>query len=386
MSREQKILDRHFQHWRKKGLITTEDEARLREASAEVPRGRASKVVRAALGALGGGLILSGLILIVAENWGAIPRLAKLGAWAALQCAFLYLAHALGERFRDRPYLAEIFAFVAGGWVLAGTALVSQIYHLDSRPANGVWLWLALVLPAAWVLARRATAAVVFMALTAALALETGTRESWFFAEYAEGPWLFLAIPILAAALISWLPHPANSIREWVGAWVFVVGNLFLLVFGATQELDRTSLGGAWLIVAAAVFLALAVPKRALPSAWDSLTSRILVVLTLLPWALLGSAYDQGNAVDTLTVGLTWVIQLALAVMVIRSAVRSGSTTWVNLGYLALLAGILTRYFDFFGEFLAGGTALAATGVLLLFILYVLEKARRRTLAREESA
>jgi len=55
----------------------------------------------------------------------------------------------------------------------------------------------------------------------------------------------------------------------------------------------------------------------------------------------------------------------------------SGSTSAIS----PCSPGILTRYFDFFGEFLAGGTALAATGVLLLFILYVLEKARRRTLA-----
>jgi uncharacterized membrane protein len=55
----------------------------------------------------------------------------------------------------------------------------------------------------------------------------------------------------------------------------------------------------------------------------------------------------------------------------------------VNLGYLALLAGILTRYFDFFGNYLQGGMALTLTGGVLLIILYVLERSRRRTLQRE---
>jgi hypothetical protein len=51
-----------------------------------------------------------------------------------------------------------------------------------------------------------------------------------------------------------------------------------------------------------------------------------------------------------------------------------------------LLAGILTRYFDFFGDFLEGGVALVLTGVLVLFTLYALERARRRTLRRQASA
>jgi uncharacterized membrane protein len=75
-----------------------------------------------------------------------------------------------------------------------------------------------------------------------------------------------------------------------------------------------------------------------------------------------------------------------IAVLTIRAGARRGSESWVNLGYLALLAGHLTRYFDFFGDYLQGGAALALTGVLLLFVLYALEKARRRTLVREAQA
>ncbi|HLA78998.1 MAG TPA: DUF2157 domain-containing protein [Vicinamibacteria bacterium] len=386
MSRELKVLERHFRHWRAKGLVGPEQETDLKQASAELVRSSTSSVVRIALGGLGAGLLLAGLVLIVAENWGAIPRYAKLGCWAALQVGFLYLAHWLGERFEDRPYLAEAFALLAGGWVLGGIALVSQIYHLDSRPPNGVWLWLALVLPAAWLLARRATAAVVLTALTVALALEVGEADSWLRATRVDSPWLFLAIPILAAGLVSWLPHPAAWLREWVGSWVFAASNFFLLVFGAVQEFDHTSLGNAWFLVASAGLLGFGLPARCLPRAWDGLTSRLLLALTLVPWAILGSQYDAGAPSDTLAVGLAWVIQLGLAVLVIRSAAQAAASSWVNAGYLALLAGIVTRYFDFFGEYLEGGTALAATGVLLLFILYSLEKARRRTLRKEALA
>jgi uncharacterized membrane protein len=386
MRSEPQVLDRHFQHWRLEGLITAEQEARLREASTTLQRRSAGTVLRITLASLGGGLLLAGLILIVAENWGAIPRFAKLTAWASLQCGLLYLAHELGRRFKGRAYLAEALTLVASGWVLGGIALVSQIYHLGSRPPNGLWLWLVLLLPAAWLLERRATAGAVFLALATALALEVTTLGSWLHAARSESPWLFLAIPIVAAAVASWLPHPARSLGSWVGGWVFCVSNVFLLVFGASQHLDRTSLGGSWALVGASAVFVLARPARVLPAAWDAPTARLVPLLAVLPWALIGSQYDRGELVDLLAVGLAWVLQLGSAVWVIRSAARAGSPLWINLGYLALLAGILTRYFDFFGDYLEGGAALVATGVLLLFVLYSLERARRRSLDMEALA
>ena len=100
----------------------------------------------------------------------------------------------------------------------------------------------------------------------------------------------------------------------------------------------------------------------------------------------MGTRYDGALAKDHVAVGLAWVVQFVLAVLAIRAGARGGADSWVNLGYLALLAGILTRYFDFFGDYLQGGAALALTGALLLLVLYVLERARRRTLIREAHA
>jgi uncharacterized membrane protein len=386
MSRETKLLDRHFRHWREEGLLPADLEARLRESSSRLARHSTGAAVRKALAALGGGLLLAGLILIVAENWEVLHRGVKLGAWAVLQVAFLFAAHHLGRAWPDRPALAEAFSFVAGGWMLAGIALVSQIYELDSRPPNGVWLWLALVLPAAWLLRRQAVAAVVFIALVAGLAMETGQADSFFKAGHAEGPWIWIGLPLLAAVVVSWLPAPARFIPDWTGLWAFGAGNVFLLVLGAAKELDRSDLGDAWWIAGGGILLGLGLPERCLPRAWDALTSRIAIASIFVPWLLLGARYERGVILDELAVGVSWVVQLAIAVLVIRAGARGGSEGWVNLGYLALLAGILTRYFDFFRDLLRGGTALVLTGGLLLFVLYALEKARRRTLRREARA
>ncbi len=383
MSYDDRILDRHLRHWRDQGLLDDERMEALRRASAQLIRTSASTIVRTALALLGGLLLLAGLVLIVAENWDAIPRFGKLGGWAAIQVGLVLLAADLGRRFPGRPYLSEAFALVAGGFVLGGIALVSQIYHLNARPPNGIWVWLALVLPAAWLLERRATAAVVFCALVAALSLEIAEPGSWLHAARADNPWLFLAVPLLAGAAVSWLPRPLPVLRGWLGAWVLGAGGFFLLVFGAGQALDRTELGGAWALAAAGLGLALVLPARVLPAAWDHLTSRLVLVATLLPWVLVGGDYGKGDLLDNVALGTAWVTQLLVAVLAIRAGARSGSGVWVNLGYVGLLAGILTRYFDFFGNYLEGGTALAATGVLILFVVFSLERARRHTLAKE---
>jgi uncharacterized membrane protein len=386
MSRDLRLLDRHLRHWRDQGLITEALAASLRHASAELAQRSTRRVVRTALAVLGGGLLLSGLILIVAENWEALHRALKLGAWAVLQVAFLVAAQRIGRQWPDRPALAEVMAFIAGGWMLAGIALVSQIYQLDSRPPNGIWLWLALVLPAAWLLERRAVVAVLFIALVAALGLEAAEADSLFYVRDGAGPWVWLAIPLLAAVVVSWLPRPAAFIGVWTGPWTLLAANFFLLVFGASKELDRSDLGRGWWLAGAGILAGLLLPRRCLPGTWDALTARLILGTTFLPWILMGAKYDAGVIKDEIAVGLAWIIQLVLAVLVIRAGARHGSESWVNLGYLALLAGILTRYFDFFGDYLEGGAALALTGGLLLFILYALERARRRTLVREARA
>lgn len=381
---ERKLLDRHLAVWREAGLVAPDLEARLRASSEPLLAREGVAWTRWALALLGGGLVLAGLILIVAENWELIPSWGKLAGWAVLQIGFLLAAYEGGRRF-ERPYLAEAFTLLAGGWVLAGIALVSQIFHLNSRPANGLWFWLLLILPAAWLLPRVATAVVAFVALIAALIAEVGDPGSLLAAQEMHSPWLWLAIPLLAIFAVSWLPRPAPWLRAWLGAWVFVVSQIFILafgVYGVTQYFHDNNLGNAWIVAGLGLGAAAVWPLRTLPAAWGEWGGRGILVLSLLPWILLGLALggEASDALNLFATGSSWVTQILAALLLIRAATRSGSALWVNLGFLALAAGILTRYFDLFGDYLEGGAALALTGILVLVILASLERARRRTL------
>ncbi|MDX1996421.1 MAG: DUF2157 domain-containing protein [Thermoanaerobaculia bacterium] len=375
-------VEHHLAHWQQVGLLSDAQVAELRAAS---PPDRAPTAtaavpwVRWALVVLGGGLLLAGLILVMAENWARVPAFGKLGGWLAIYLSLLALVQRAG-RVTERPLIAESLAFVAGGWLFGGIALVSQIYHLNSRPANGFWFWLALALPLCWALPWRAMTLVVFVALVSALTAEVAAADGWLAATSALGPWLWLLIPCLAAGAVSFLPQPAQFLPNVLGFWWVVVSQLFLLFLGGEQILDRSDLGAAWWVAGLGLGVTLAWPRRVLPAAWSGLESRAIVVLSLLPWVLLGEHYEIGDGLDVIAIGVSWVTQLAVAFLLIRAGAASRRALWVNLGFLAILAGLVVRYFDWFGEYLEGGAMLALTGVLILVIVGALERQRRRTL------
>ena len=385
MGRDLKVLDRHFRHWRERGLLSAESEQALRRASGDLIGTSTANGARTAFAALGAGLLLAGVILISGQHWEALSGTAKLGLWAIFEIGFLAGAHQIRRAWPDRPGLAEVMGFVAGGGVLAGVVLVSHLYSLHSRLPNGAWLWLLLVLPLAWLGERRATSIVVFIALLSALVLEVREADSFFKVARIGAPWIWIGIPLLAVGLTSFLPSWASFLRDWTGFWTFATANVFLLVLGITHHLDRTEVGGAWWLVGAGLLIALVWPQRCLARSWAPLASRLILVATFVPWVLLGSGFDVTSTRDTAGIVLAWIGQVVIALLVIREGTRHGSTAWVNLGYLALLAGVVTRYFDFFGELLKGGAALALTGALLLVILFGLEAARRRTLRRGDA-
>lgn len=380
MSRDQRVLERHFRHWRSLDLMPAGMEDRLRAASAEVGRTASGRALRTAFGLLGGALVLAGLVLVIAENWPALPAWAKLAGWTLVHGALLLGADAFTRR-NPRPALGEGLALAACGSVMGGIALVSQIYQLDARAPNGAWLWLALLLPTAWVLRARAVSVALFAALVWALALEVAQPDSLVRAKDAGGPWLWLALPLLSAALCSWLPRPWAGLRSAVGAWVFVMSHVLLLQLGASQIEDSSDLGRAWIVVVPGLLAALAWPERVLPEAWGRKDARLFVVLTLLPWIGLGAGYDAASTKDHVVIAVSWLVQIAAAMIVLRAGARAAANGWVNVAYAALLAGIVTRYFDFFGHYLEGGTALMGTGVALLAVLFLLDRSRRHTLA-----
>jgi uncharacterized membrane protein len=87
-------------------------------------------------------LLLGAAVLIfVAANWEAFPRLARVGALCAVIFAF-YVGGAL-LKVRAHPAIGEALWIVAAAAFGAGIALVGQMYHLTGDESSAVLTWCA---------------------------------------------------------------------------------------------------------------------------------------------------------------------------------------------------------------------------------------------------
>src|SRR5262249_10899551 len=159
---------RQVKRWQEAGII----DAATAERIVAHERRASRPILLMAIASLGALTISTGLISVIAANWGDIPRFAKLLAMLGLLGANAYgLARA-----RSHAHRWIIDALALGYFVLtlASIALVGQTYQLAGEPYQALLLWLVVGSPALW-LARGVLAAMVFLgalAGTCALAFD----------------------------------------------------------------------------------------------------------------------------------------------------------------------------------------------------------------------
>ncbi len=142
--------------------------------SSSTARATSSSRILSIIGAV---LVSAGIILLIASNWDAIPRLVKLAGGLAL----LGGAHAGGwfvGRDGRHPRVAEALHLIGSVMFLANIALVGQIYHLSSRTPNAILLWLLGIAPLAWILRSKAQHILTLGVLALWLGLELNERDS----------------------------------------------------------------------------------------------------------------------------------------------------------------------------------------------------------------
>jgi len=148
MSKEVRWLWEQSDGWIAKGLISKEQAGQIRklypEPKAILPWGT---IIFSGLGAAVAGL---GVILLLAYNWQAIPKAAKLGVifggLGGLHGAgiWLFLRDDWRRQLGEAVSLLGTMLFGAGIW------LVAQIYHIEEHYPNGFLTWGLGALAMAW--------------------------------------------------------------------------------------------------------------------------------------------------------------------------------------------------------------------------------------------
>ena len=345
-------VKRDIARWREAGLV---DDATAAALSFDIERnGGRSVSFGTVLTMMAAALFAAAVLIFIAANWEAIPRLMRVFMLLAL-----ILAGYVGGAFfklRGHDAAGEASWLVAAAGFGASIALIGQIYHMSGDEAQAVLVWGAgVALAAAMLRSGPLTAGAV---LLAGVWMVMETSSSW-----RLGPPLsWIAIAILLYVLSFWTRSRLSRHLTLLSLYLFV------LVFHLA---DEDSLIAPLALVAAAI--GLFISARLLPQEtqrFSGLSEEMLPVQSLL-----GFLAGVGIVQITLAEEPGFIVPTILALAGIVAALLVAGRDNRLLRWLAYLAFafqlcflyvvMLGTMMDTAGFFLLAGLTLSVLAFLI---------------------
>lgn len=206
-------VKRDIARWRDAGLVDDETATAL---SFDIERNGSRTVsFGTVLTLMAGALFAAAVLIFIAANWDAIPRLVRIGMLLALIAAG-YVGGAF-LKLSGRAAAGEASWLVAGAAFGGSIALIGQIYHMSGDEAQAVLIWGAGVALAAAVLrSGPLTAAAV---LLAGVWMTMETSSGWRFGP----PLSWLAFAIVLYVLSFWTRSPLSRHLVLLSLYPFVL-------------------------------------------------------------------------------------------------------------------------------------------------------------------
>ena len=362
--------ERYLERWINGGVIDSATAERIRAYEAARQKGMGLRwPVLLAIG-LGGLLVGAGVLLFVAAHWDTLSPALRFGLVLALVALFHIVAAAVGDRF---PVLSTTLHAVGTICLGGGIFLAGQIFNLEEHWPGGLMLWAI----GAWV----ASALLRDWPQAGLVALIT---PLWLVGEWAQATlgWagagkitseglLLLAITYLTALM----PENETAIRKalmWIGGAALIPLAGFVIESGSVVVGRQPSLPFNYAVLGwiAALGLPLAVAWWLRGNkAWiNAFAALWVVVLGTTGWREL-----EPYAICALgSVGL------------IAWGLKEERKERINLGVAGFALTVLVFYFSTVMDKLGRAASLVGLGLVFLFGGWLLEKARRRLVARLE--
>lgn len=380
--------------WVADGLVTAAQRDAI-IARHPLPAGGSHRFL-AIMAMLGGSMLVIGVSLIIKSNWEDISDWTKIIGLVG----FMTGAYVLGYRLKmtpgNSPRLGDAALMVGSVCFLLGIALVSQIFHLDNRPANGVLLWWAGIVVLPWLTRARGMQLVSLAAGLIWLGMELASRDSLIALLPRHSPYFDDGYPFAAAAvLVGWavalfglgLRRCRNDyfagLHEKAGLLIVCFALYVLSYTWSTDWWSVQKMSGAnGVAVTALTLLALAGAVWAWLQNYGGLKGFAWAIIpTLVP------VYAHLLGLELLDSGWLWGACSSVALFVlnlgmIRAGLAEERESWINLGMAFLALSIITRYFLLFGTMLEGGVFFIVTGLVILGLGWYLERKRRALVDR----
>ncbi len=406
--------------WVRQGLISTEQQEAILGL---YPTGEGTGRDRAVmiLSILGSLLVGAGVILYFAANWPHIPAAVRVLLILVATLSSYWAGYYFQYRRADMPRLGQALIFLGGLFYGAGIWLLAQTFHLGRDFPLGFLAWGAGILPLAW----STTSRPLLYLATAVLIAWTGATQ----AELSQYNWLFPAVMLLAVLPLArrsqtrlaesavlgsiFLWYMLNVVRLELtyhgAAPTLLVGRLVLL-YGATIFLAglarlgdaKTYLGSGGLLGLLGLYLLTfeTYSSHGAPALFELGPYTLGGVTVMLIGAGLAGWYHWRRGETLLLLPAAFVPVMAVLLpdmlmeaprMVVFNLLLFGGSVGlvivgiqkrlellINLGVVAFLIHLITRYFDLFFTAMNKSLFFVLGGILLLAGGWFLERNRRR--------
>lgn len=344
-------LNADIARWQQKGLVTADLAGKL---VAEAKDNHKSGIGFGQVLAILAGLLLAAAVLImVAANWEAIPRLWRVAALFILIAAG-YVGGAV-LKLRGQDGFSEAAWLVGAATFGAGIALISQMYHISGDETQAILVWcVGTALAAAMLRSQSLTVAAILLA---------GVWGAWpFFYFGAESS--LIGYPVLLAVLWG-LAVWTKSIPARYLILLSLIGYCFMA---------RIEHGAIWAfvpltLVSAAVFIAVIVAGDKVERLTGLGQGLATVALVGTFAGLFGLQMDLSDTPHFIWIS---IIALAASIAALLYGGRLGrGIRW--LSYLAFALQVSLIYVLMIGSMLgtAGFFLLAAIGLGLLAVFII---------------
>lgn len=331
-------------------------------------------------------MLAAGVLLFVAAHWDNLSPANRFVLVLMLVALFHLAGGATAARFSA---LSRVFHVVGTATLGAGIFLAAQIFNLEEHWPGGIMLWAIGAALALWVLGDWIQGLLLALLVPAWLAGEwTVATENFGGGDriLAAGI-LFVAITYLTASSVD-RSHPLRRSLVVVGA-LAVIPATFSAIYSASTRLlyvylQRPSfpLGLAALgwTVAFGLPLLVAVLLRGRAAALNALAA-------VWVW-LLGTTGGDGEPGQLSLLRFAWTelgpyfLGGLGSVGLIAWGLRESRKERINLGVAGFALTVLIFYFSDVMDKLGRSEGLIGLGLLFLFVGWVLEKTRRRLVAR----
>ncbi len=419
-------LKKDLEYWQEQGLISPNVAVSLlKDVEARTKRRSFGSVI-AILGAV---LIGAAILAFVAANWGEMSKFARV----SLLVSTIWVCYGVAYVTAIRQHNAISQAFIVIGIAAFGASimLIGQIYHLQGRNEDALFLWMlgglatAILAGSAW-------------GLVFATALSVGWMVSEFFAGANKLPFWSLGNDPFYYYPFLWVVFVAMAVwlKSRVAGHLLMLGillwSLLFMQFWDSGHLFRSMLLVAMALVLAAIVLRDATNDQSLGTFGPTAIGYLFVILFFFVAADLGSrgsitrlsgsdGFGIGTAAllagsgicfaiafamrargetvlrDQWILGiaglvlLSWrflglggfifsaIVAFALSIWTIRFGWRLENRFLTAIGYLGFVATLLITYAELFGSLINTSLFYAIAGVVLMVAAIVMLRRERKS-------